>query len=118
LRARALAALLLLVCACRHQEKPAPDAALKDNLFQMRKAIDNFYETQKRYPYTLEELVPNYLRRIPVDPVTGSAKTWRLVTEETVQPNADFTTATTATTEPRPGIIDVHSGAGKPYSEY
>lgn len=84
----------------------------------MRKAIDNFYADHKRYPATLDELVPNYLRKIPADPMTRSHTTWRVITEETVQPNADFTTATTATEQPQPGIVDVRSGAGKPYSEY
>ncbi len=116
---RALIALVVLLCACKEVDQaPDKDAALKDNLFQMRKAIDNFYKAHQRYPATLEELVPAYLRAVPADPVTGSAKTWRLVTEEPVQPNADFTTATTATAQPRPGIVDVRSGAGRPYSEY
>ena len=116
----ALAALLLLVCACRHEEKPAPDAALKDALSQMRKAINSFYQDQQRYPYTLEELVPKYLTRVPADPLTESASTWVLTTEETVQPNADFTTAAASTPapQPRPGIVDVRSGAGGKYSEY
>ena len=85
-------------------------AALRDNLNVMRKAIDTFHDEQGRYPRTLQELVPKYLRRIPPDPVTGSATTWRLTTEETVQPSSDFTTAPAATTETY--IIDVHSGAG------
>ena len=119
MRARALLAVVLLLCACK-QEVPVQsrEAALKDNLHKMRKAIDTFYKDHQRYPATLEELVPNYLRRIPADPMTGSAKTWHLVTEETVQPNADFTTATTATLQSLPGIVDIQSGAGKPYSEY
>jgi general secretion pathway protein G len=120
-RTSALLAVLLLVCACRQQtEPPALEAVLKENLTQMRKAIDNFYADHQRYPATLEELVPNYIREIPRDPMTGSATTWRVITEETVQPNADFTTATTGTvpSPARPGIVDVRSGAGKPYSEY
>ena len=111
--------LLALVCfACKRPEAPNLDAALKDNLFQMRKAIENFHQDHQRYPYSLEELVPRYIRRIPVDPITSSATTWQLITEETVQPNADFTTATSATAAQRPGIIDVRSGAGAPYSNY
>lgn len=117
---RALLALVLfLVCACKqHKEPPNLEAALKENLTQMRKAIDNFYADHQRYPATLDELVPNYLRRIPADPMTGSATTWRVIAEETVQPNADFTTATTGTAQVQPGIVDVRSGAGRPYSEY
>lgn len=116
---RALVAVVLLLCACRPEERaPDKEATLKQQLFQMRQAIDKFYKDHQRYPATLDELVPKYLPSIPADPVTGSATTWRVIAEETVQPNADFTTATTGTTQPRPGIVDVRSGAGAPYSEY
>ena len=120
MRMRALIALVLLLCACRQQqETPAPDAVLKDTLSQMRRAIDRFYRDNKRYPSTLDELVPNYVRQIPVDPVTRSAKTWQLVREEAVQPNADFTTSTSVAAAPQAsGIIDVRSGAGGAYSSY
>ncbi len=91
------------------------EAALRDNLFQMRKAIERFHNEKQRYPRTLEELVPAYLRRIPADPLTGSATTWRFTTEESVSPNADFTTSTAKSES---YIIDVHSGAGAPYSTW
>ena len=95
-------------------------AALHDNLSTMRKAIDNFYAEEKRYPRSLQELVPKYLRRIPVDPVTRDP--WILVTEESVVPPNDFSTAAPAKTETY--IIDVHSSAagkdanGKPFADY
>ncbi len=83
---------------------------LRQNLQTMRKAIADFRSVEGRYPRTLNELVPKYLRAIPVDAVTGTASTWRVTTEETVQPSSDFvTTATTAPTEKY--IVDVHSGA-------
>jgi general secretion pathway protein G len=96
-------------------------AALKDNLTTMRKAIENFHADQQRYPRTLEELVPNYLRKIPRDPVTGDVA-WRVSTEETIQPSNDFSTAAPAKTETY--VIDVHSTAsgkdanGKPFADY
>ncbi len=92
------------------------DDAVKQTLARMRAAIAAFHREEGRYPRTLEELVPKYLPSVPVDPATGSAKTWRLATEETVQPSADFSTATTSQTDSV--IIDVRSGAGAPYSEY
>lgn len=94
---------------------------MKSNLTQMRQAIASFHKDNGRYPYSLDELVPNYIRRIPADPMTGS-KTWRPVTEETVQPSSDFTTGTAAA--PRSVIIDVQSAApgadasGVLYSNY
>lgn len=96
--------------------------ALQDNLAAMRKAIADFRAAEGRYPRTLEELVPKYLRRIPADPVTGTASTWRVTTEETVQPSSDFTKETARKSEKY--IVDVHSGAsgkdanGKPFADY
>lgn len=104
-----------MIEATHAREKSAREAALRDDLAVMRNAIARFHKDNQRYPHSLEELVPNYLRRIPVDPLTNSAQTWRLTTEETVQPSADFTTSTAATES---YIIDVHSGAGAPYSSW
>jgi hypothetical protein len=97
-------------------------AALHDSLATMRKAIDNFHADHKRHPRSLDELVPNYIRRIPADPVTGSTTSWKVTTEQSVQPRNDFTTDTASTTDTY--IVDVHSGArgadanGVPYAEY
>jgi general secretion pathway protein G len=92
----------------------AREAALQHDLFVMRKAIDTFYGRNGRYPHSLSELVPRDLRGIPVDPVTHEAD-WRVVNEVDVKPNTDFTTATTAS---ETFIMDVHSNAGPPYSEW
>ena len=117
MRARALIAFALLVCAaCKQQEMARHDDELKRTLASMRTAIASFQKDNGRYPSTLNELVPKYLRAIPVDPVTNSNATWQLITEDTVQPNSDFTTATSE--QPKSVIIDVRSGAGAPYSTY
>ncbi len=95
-------------------------SALKDNLAAMRNAIQAFHEKEGRYPRSLAELVPKYLRSIPVDPVTHDP--WLITTEETVVPRNDFSTDAPAKTEKY--IIDVHSSAngkdanGKPFAEY
>jgi general secretion pathway protein G len=80
--------------SCRYEAmRRARDAALRDDLFEMRKAIDNYYADKKQYPTTLLDLVSeHYLRRIPADPLTFSASTWIEV------PKGD-------------GVIDVKSGA-------
>ncbi len=65
----------------RHATRKAQEAALKDNLFQLRKAIDNFYADKQRYPNDLNELVPNYVRNIPADPVTKSAD-WNVIMDD------------------------------------
>lgn len=90
------------------------EAVLKQQLATMRAAIRSFHAAEGRYPRSLEELVPKYLRAIPTDPMTR-ATDWREVTEQTVQPSGDFTTNSTVTES---YVIDVHSAAHPPYSNW
>ena len=92
--------LLLAVAAPRYVQHldRAREVALRQDLFQMREAIDKFYGDQQRYPATLGELVTRrYLRQVPEDPLTGSVDSW-------------VTQATPASATPA-GVVDVHSGA-------
>ena len=91
------------------------EVLLRTQLADMRTAIAGFRRENGRHPKSLEELVPKYLKAIPVDPMTGSASTWRLTTEDVVAPNSDF--MKTAPSEPVSYVVDVHSGAARPYSE-
>ena len=86
----------------------AREAALQENLFQMRTAIDKFYADQGEYPPSLTGLVEKkYIRAVPVDPFTGSMDTWAEV------PPEEGT-----------GVFDIRSGSdlvgrnGVPYSEW
>jgi general secretion pathway protein G len=88
--------------------------ALQQALSDMRGAIAKYHADNGRYPHSLEELVPKYLRAIPTDPMTGNAS-WRTTTEETVQPSEDFTAAAPAKSESV--IVDVHSNAAG-YGDY
>ena len=55
----------------------AKEATLKENLFVLRDVIDQFFADNSKYPESLQDLVDKgYLRRVPRDPVTGSAETW------------------------------------------
>ena len=63
----------------------------------------------------LQDLVrEGYLRAIPVDPITGSERTWKIDTEDTLS----------AVDQTQPGISNVHSGSslrsleGNAYSEW
>lgn len=116
-RAAVALAMMLALSACREREIPRAqqEAALRDQLAQMRAAIVKFKADTGRYPKTLQELVPKHLTTIPRDPFTGATDTWRLVTEDVVAPNGDFSTRAEATES---YIIDVQSGAGRPYSDY
>lgn len=86
------------------------DVVLKEDLTLLREALDKYYGDNDKYPGTLDELVSRkYLRNIPLDPVTESAKTWIIVPPE--DPD-------------KGGVYDVHSGAdgnapdGSPYKEW
>lgn len=80
----------------------AKEAVLKEDLFRMRDAIDQFYADKNRYPSSLDELVSEkYLRALPVDPFTNSADTWQVVLSEPEPGNAAA----------NPGVYDVKSGA-------
>ena len=103
----------------RNGVRKAQETALKENLFNLRKAIDNFYADKQRYPNDLNELVPNYIRKIPPDPVTNQ-QDWEIVmddptNEETADPDPEAMT--------QPGVVDVKSKAegttldGVAYSE-
>lgn len=82
----------------------AQEAALKEDLFRMRDAIDQYHADKQKHPQTLEDLVTEgYLRAIPKDPFTGSADTWQIVEAEPdpANPSAEL------------GIYDVKSGSSK-----
>lgn len=59
----------------------AREAALRENLHQLRRALDDYHADRGRYPPELDELVrQRYLRRIPVDPLAGEGEQgWELV---------------------------------------
>ena len=85
------------------------EVVLKESLTTVRNAIDRHYRDTGHYPRSLQELVDErYLRSLPIDPVTESAATWRIV------PPADAS---------KGGIYDLRSGAlgstaeGTPYSQ-
>ncbi len=94
----------------------AREAVLRDDLFTMRKLIDQYTIDKQEPPQSLDDLVQaGYLRGgIPKDPFTGSNKTWKVDTED-VPIGSDQVV---------PGIVDVHSGSdaisldGTPYSSW
>ena len=95
----------------RWAQQRAREAALKENLFEMRKAIDNFYADKQKYPASLEELVPNYIRRIPKDPITDAVD-WEEVTENPLgTPEGELLGDTDPEAMTQPGVVDVKSSA-------
>ena len=91
----------------------AKEAVLREDLYQFRDRIDQYYADKGKYPESLEALTEQgYLRRIPIDPMTGSAD-WEVVAAE---PDPDDPDAS--------GIYDVKSTStatstsGTPYNEW
>lgn len=86
--------------------KRAREAVLKEDLFQFRKLIDQYYLDKRTYPASLQTLVDEkYLRAIPVDPITNSATTW-IEIRETPSPDEIATLENL-------GVVDVKSGSDK-----
>ena len=90
------------------------EAVLKEDLYRFRDVIDQYFADKGKYPASLEALVEDgYLRKMPVDPMTGQAD-WEAVPAETDPDNPVDT----------PGIQDVRSAstqlsmAGTPYNEW
>jgi general secretion pathway protein G len=80
----------------------AREAVLKEDLFGMRDAIDQYYADKGQYPSTLDALVSDgYMRRVPEDPFTKSNSTWQTIPAE---PDPNNPTA-------EAGIYDVKSGS-------
>lgn len=78
------------------------ESLLRNNLFTLRTVIDEYTYDKKKAPQQLQDLVSEgYLRAVPIDPITGSDQTWRVVMED----------ALTAVDETQPGIWDVRSGS-------
>jgi general secretion pathway protein G len=78
----AIVALLLSLATPRYFQsiETSKDTILVENLRIVRETIDKFYGDTGRYPESLEELVEKkYLRSLPVDPLTESTSTWRII---------------------------------------
>jgi general secretion pathway protein G len=95
--------------------KRGREAVLKEDLFRMRDAIDQYYADKGKYPADLSELVGGgYMRRVPQDPITQSSESWQVIPAEP-DPNNPSAEA---------GIYDVKSGSeqlaldGSKYSDW
>jgi general secretion pathway protein G len=91
----------------------AREATLKEDLFTMRKMIDQYAADKGKLPQSLEDLkAAGYIHEVPVDPLTEQAD-WR--TESGEDPGS---------TAGESGIVNVFSNApgtgsdGRPYSEW
>jgi general secretion pathway protein G len=86
------------------------EVVMKENLWIMRDALDKYFSDVGRYPDQLQDLATKkYLRAIPIDPLTETATTWRVIPPDDPE---------------KGGVYDVKSGAegtptgGGAYSEW
>ena len=100
--------LLLLMYAIRVVNYVTPtiyarEGGLKQDLLEMRMAIDNFTLEHQNPPQSLQDLVESqYLRRLPVDPMTGRSD-W-VIQREPVELVPDIFVV---------GLTDVHSASSR-----
>ena len=99
----------------RHSVIYSRESVLKEDLFRLRDAIDQYFADKGSYPSTLDALVSDgYVRKIPEDPFTKSNSSWQTVPAEP-DPNNPTTEA---------GVYDVKSGSdataldGSKYAEW
>ena len=99
----------------RQTPQKAKEAVLKEDLYVLRDVIDQYFADKGKYPESLETLVEEgYIRKLPIDPMTGSDQSWVV----------EFAESSDEDPEGGGGVIDVHSGAsgaaldGSSYSEW
>ncbi|MFN6963076.1 MAG: type II secretion system protein [Pyrinomonadaceae bacterium] len=105
--------LSVAVPTYRRSVQHAKETVLKENLWQMRKAIDQYAADKGKLPQSVNDLVEaKYLREVPVDPITEKAE-WDPVMGD--DPNSS---------DGEQGMVDVKSlseetdGDGVSYREY
>jgi general secretion pathway protein G len=86
------------------------EVVMRENLWIMRDALDKYFGDVGRYPDQLQDLATKkYLRAIPIDPLTETSTTWRVIPPDDPE---------------KGGVYDVKSGAegttagGGSYSEW
>ena len=110
--------LILIGMAAQNYSKSvqrAREATLKQDLWVMRQAIDNYTMDKQAAPQSLEDLVQaGYLRKVPVDQITGAADWVPQYDSVVLSPDQSST-----------GLVDVHSNSPRvspfentPYNEW
>ncbi len=92
--------ILLSVAVPTYQRsiQHAKETVLKENLWQMRRAIDQYTADKGKLPQSIDDLVKaNYLREKPIDPILEKDEWEEVQGEDTADPDG------------RTGLKDVHS---------
>jgi general secretion pathway protein G len=91
----------------------ARETVLKENLWQMRRGIDQYTSDKGKLPKSIDELVEGkYLREKPRDPITEEEEWKEVIDKDPLSPDGED------------GMVDVRSNAagqdseGKKYEDY
>ena len=91
----------------------ARETVLQENLWQMRKAIDQYAADKAKYPKSIDDLVEGkYLRERPIDPIIDEDKWDEIMGQDPNSPDAEE------------GLVNVKSTSeetdseGKAYKDY
>lgn len=107
--------ILLSVALPAYQSsvQQARENVLRQNLWQMRRQIDQYATDKGKFPKSIDDLIKaNYLRELPVDPISEKAEWQEIQGEDTTTPDGEQ------------GLKDVKSMAegedaeGKRYEDY
>ena len=80
----------------------ARETVLRNDLYNLRSAIDQYTLDKQKAPQSLSDLVSaGYLKQLPKDPMTNSNETWQVDQEDSLM----------AVDQTEPGLVDVHSGS-------
>lgn len=97
--------ILVSIAAMRYDRSVtrSKEAALHQDLSVMREAIEQYTLDKEQAPQSLDDLVTaEYLRQIPVDPITG-ARDWTVTTSDVLLSPEQSSS----------GISDVHSSSDR-----
>jgi general secretion pathway protein G len=78
----------------------ARESVLHNDLFELRKLIQQYTLDKQKAPQSLDDLKPTYIKEIPKDPMTGEAN-W----------DAPICDTMDSVDQQDPGICDVHSAS-------
>jgi len=94
--------ILAGIAATRYERSVvrAREATLKQDLFIMRNAIQQYTLDKEAGPSSLDDLVPKYMSSIPIDPITHN-KDWHTESEQVLLDPLQTS----------PGVTDVHSSS-------
>src|SRR5215210_2079549 len=91
----------------------ARETVLKENLWQMRRAIDQYSADKGKLPQSLDDLISEkYLREKPVDPITEKAEWKEIQGEDTNSSDAGQGLTNVQS------LAEGESSDGKKYEEY